>query len=117
MTQVIRIKPSEGGTAVVSFTLADENGTALFFAQLKNPQWQLMNTKGDIINDRDFASSNMTSLDVVLSGADLLIAKEDDTGERFISFQGSYDSSIGNDLSVTAEASFFIDDLMGQNKP
>ncbi len=114
MTQVISIQPSENGTAIVVITPFDEEGTALTFSELGTPQWQLMKTDGTVINSRTFAASAMTNLKAVLSGADLAVASSGDDGGRVFSFQATYNSTEGNNLPLTAECSFVVDNLVGQ---
>jgi len=114
MTDFISIKPSEKGTAVVTIYPVDEDGIALTFGQLNNPQWQLMKTNGTVVNDRTFALSALTGLSWVISGDDLAIFGSRDSGNRVISFQAAYDSSAGTDLPLTAECVFTIDKLVGQ---
>ncbi len=112
--QIIKIKPREKGTAVVEVAPTDENGDSLSFIQLSNAKWQLMNMAGQIINDRSFDKCLLTSLTWVLKGNDLAIFGSSDSGKRILSFQASYDSSIGTDLPLNAECYFSINKFLGQ---
>lgn len=114
MTQSITVTPSEEGTAVVTITATDEDDTTLVFSDLTDPQWQLMRGSGSIVNSNTFANSNLSSLEWVLTGDDLVIFGSSDDGERVISFQATYDSTAGNNLPLKGECSFYIDKLLGQ---
>ena len=114
MTDFISIRPSEKGTAIVTIAPVDEDGVALTFGQLTDPEWQLMKTDGTVINDRTFALSALSGLSWVISGDDLAIFGPRDSGNRVISFQAEYDSSLGTGLPLTAECVFAIDKLVGQ---
>jgi hypothetical protein len=114
MKPSISVQPNENGTAVVTITAEDEDGTALIFGDFTDPKWQLMREDGTVVNDRSFALCTMTSLTFVLSAEDLAIFGGEDSGLRYISFQGTYDSNAGSDLPLTDECSFIIDRLLGQ---
>jgi len=114
MTDFISVRPAEKGTAVVTIAPVDEDGVALTFGQLTNPQWQLMKTNGAVVNDRTFTLSALSGLSWVISGDDLAIFGSNDSGNRVISFQAEYDSSLGTGLPLTAECVFAIDKLVGQ---
>ena len=109
---------AEKGTAIVTISPVDDNGTALTFAQLTSPEWQLMNTDGTVINDRTFANSAMASLQFVLSGDDLAIFGESDRGNRVLSFSAQYTGTMDDSTSFTgkivAEGVFNIFRVLGQ---
>jgi hypothetical protein len=108
----------EKGTAIVTISSVDDNGTSLAFAQLTKPEWQLMNTNGTVINDRTFANSAMTSLQFVLSGDDLAIFGDSDRGNRVLSFSAQYTGTLGDSTSFTgnivAEGVFNVFRVLGQ---
>lgn len=108
----------EKGTAIVTISPVDDNGTALTFAQLTKPEWQLMNTNGTVINDRTFANSAMTSLQFVLSGEDLAIFGDSDRGNRVLSFSAQYTGTLDDSTSFTgnivAEGVFNVFRVLGQ---
>lgn len=120
MIQLITVTPGENGTAVVTLSPVDQNGTAVTFSQLKTPACQLMrdNETHDIINDRDFATFLLTSLTFVLQGDDLAAFGDGDGGGRFLSFHAKYDSEIDgvaySDLPLTGECKFNICKFVGQ---
>ena len=109
---------AEKGTAIVTISPVDDNGTALTFAQLTSPEWQLMNTDGTVINDRTFANSAMTSLQFVLAGDDLAIFGESDRGNRVLSFSAQYTGTMDDSTSFTgnivAEGVFNVFRVLGQ---
>ena len=114
----------EKGTAIVTISPVDENRDAVSFAQLTNPQWQLMRIDGTaaegmaIVNERSFANSAMTSLQFVLSRDDLAIFGKADRGNRVISFQALYNGTLDDGTpfvgSIVAEGSFNIFKVLGQ---
>ena len=109
---------AEKGTAIVTISTVDDNGTALTFAQLTNPEWQLMNTDGTVINDRTFANSAMTSLQFILSGDDLAIFGDSDRGNRVLSFSAQYTGTLDDSTSfignIVAEGVFNVFRVLGQ---
>ena len=109
---------AEKGTAIVTVSPVDDNGTALTFAQLTSPEWQLMNTDGTVINDRTFENSAMASLQFVLSGDDLAIFGESDRGNRVLSFSAQYTGTLDDSTSFTgnivAEGVFNVFRVLGQ---
>lgn len=115
---VVQGNVPEKGTAIVTISPTDEKKVALTFAQLTNPQWQLMRTRGTVVNGRDFASSSLTSLQFVLTGDDLAIFGSSDKGDRRISFQASYNGKLDDDSTfvgkIVAEGEFNIFDVLGQ---
>ena len=114
MAQMISVTPKENGTAIVTIIPKDEDGVALTFAQLIDPEWQLMRRDGTVVNDRTFESSSMTSLEFILSGEDLEIFNDGDSRIRFISFQAKYNSTIGSNLPLIDAAKFEITSVIGQ---
>ena len=109
---------AEKGTAIVTVSPVDDNGTALTFAQLTNPEWQLMNTDGTVINDRTFANTTMTSLQFVLSGDDLAIFGDSDRGNRVLSFSAQYTGTLDDSTTfagnIVAEGVFNVFRVLGQ---
>lgn len=111
--QVLTTQPNEKGTAVFSVSPTDEDGNALVFAQLTNPQWQMMFSDGSIVDGCAYSDSSLTSLEWVVSGDQLSISDGGDTGLRFVTFKATYDSSLGSDLPIHAECKFKIQPLVG----
>jgi len=108
----------ENGTAIVTISPLDDNKDAVSFAQLTNPQWQLMRIDGAVVNERSFANSSMTSLQFVLNGDDLAIFGDADRGNRVLSFQANYDGSLDDGTTfvgnIVAECAFNIFKVLGQ---
>ena len=109
---------AEKGTAIVTISPVDDNGTSLTFAQLTSPEWQLMNTDGTVINDRTFENSAMASLQFVLSGDDLAIFGDSDRGNRVLSFSAQYTGTLDDSTSfignIVAEGVFNVFRVLGQ---
>lgn len=108
----------ENGTIIFDITPTDEDGVALDFDDLIDPQWQLMRSNGTVVNDRTFANSSMTSLEFVLLEDDLAIFGSSDRGNRVLSFQSSYVSTLSDGTTFTgrciAEGTFNIQKVLGQ---
>jgi hypothetical protein len=102
---VSEIKPAEDGTAIITLTFTDEDGTTVIPTELK---WQLMETDGTIINNRTFALGSFTGTTIVLFGDDLAI-EDGESLCRILSVQGIYDSTAGNNLPIKGELMFWID--------
>lgn len=113
MIQVICTEPNEKGTAVVTAVPTDEDGNELVFNQLSNPQWQLMQSDGTIVNERSFANSALTALTWVIYGDDLAIFGVADGGERVLTFTATYDSTLGDGLPLHSEFKFHVQELLG----
>lgn len=111
--QILTTQPNEEGTAVFSVSPTDEDGNALVFAQLGNPQWQMSTTDGTVIEGCEYSDSSMSSLEFVVSGDQLSILDSDDTGVRILTFKATYNSSSGSDLPLHAECKFKIQNLVG----
>lgn len=113
MATRLSIRPTKNGTAVVTILAKDENGRVLGFDDLINPQFQLMAYGDIIVNNLSFENSNMTSLDVVLTGDDLKYIDSRESGERVFTFKAQYNSSAGYGLHLTGECEFYISDISG----
>lgn len=103
---------NENGTYVVNIQPTDEDGDAV---TPKTLTWTLTDEDGSVINSRQDVtiSSLSTSMDVILSGADLAIqaGETDPVVLRKFAIKGTYDSSLGNDLPLTDEATIGINNL------
>lgn len=115
----ITVTPNEEGAAVISVSPTDENGTALAIGDLTNPCWQLMDSAGNVINDRSFDLCPLTALEWLISGDDLAIG---DYGvKRKIAFKATYSSTIGGltvaDIPLIDEDTFIIRDMASMPAP
>ena len=106
-------QPSEMGTAVFTISPVDEDGNALTFAQLTNPQWQLMTSGGVVIDGCGFGDNVMDSLTVTLKGDQLAILS-DGKPKRIFGFQAQYNSTAGSNLPLKDECLFRIKKLVSQ---
>lgn len=95
--------------------------TASFTDEADNPVtpnaglvWSLTDTEGNVINAReDIGLTEATSVDIVLQGADLALnTTKASVVERVLIVEGTYDSTVGNNLPLKEEARFFIDGLV-----
>ncbi len=118
--QTITVKPDEEGGAKVTVTASNEADVTLSFADISNPQWQLMRTDSDgvseIVNSRSFVNSNLQALEWALYLDDLAVFGESDDGWRIITFKGTYLSTIGGveeTMGLKGEAEFKICKLLG----
>ena len=111
--QVLNTKPNEKGTAVITVVPKDQSDTTLTFAQLTNPQWQMITAKGTIVDGCSFDDSSLTALTWVISGDQLALFGTSDTGIRRITFKATYDSDLGNALPIHDECQFEIDPCDG----
>ena len=100
---------TEGSTYEITVALTDETGAAISPTTLV---WSLRDDIGTIINGRDsVVATASTSISIVL-GADDLVYGEDST-KRFITYEGTYTSSLGTGLPIVAEDWFEIENVTG----
>ncbi len=112
MTTIITdIEPNEKGTAIVTLAFTDEDGATVVPTSLT---WQLQKLDGTIINSCTFATKTFSGTSIVLSGDDLAIFGDTDSGQRVLSVQGVYSSDAGSDLPMKDECRFSIGRLLGQ---
>ena len=108
MTIVLSTKPMEGGTAKFTVSFKDEDNAAV---TPNWAEWSLTDEHGIVINR--LSGTKITpaaSVTIVLTGNDLEILSEYDTGKRLLLVIGQYDSSIGNDLPFRKVAEFTIEE-------
>lgn len=109
--QKLSERPNEGGTAIITVVPTDEDDVVIEFADLTNPQWELMQTNGIIISGCAFGDNVMTSLTWIISGDQL--AMFNDSGWRILTFTATYNSDIGNNLPINIACKFKIQPLSG----
>lgn len=109
---ILSTAANERSTYVITASFTDEDGDAVTPATMT---WTLTDTSGNVINSRQDVSisSLSTSVDVVLSGADLQISGTTPTVSRDITFEGTYDSDLGTGLPLTGSARFTVTNFMG----
>ena len=101
----LSVTPAQGGAAKATISFTDENGAAKTPTSVK---WTLSSTTGAIINGRSFVTlTPAASISWLLSGADLRIGGHGP--ERILTIDALYDSTLGNDVPLRAQASFTIE--------
>lgn len=111
MTQpiLLEIRATDKSTLVITASFTDEDGAAVVPNTIT---WALRDGNEDVVNERDevVVATPAASIDIVLSGDDLDYEVD---AKRIFTILASYDSDLGSDLPVNAEAVFSIDDLVG----
>ena len=98
----------EQSTFAVEISFTDEEGAALI--PNSGLTWTLTDKEGTVINARqDVAITSASTVTVVLSGGDL---NTDDGNYRVLTIEGTYNSSLGNNLPLKDQAEFYISDLV-----
>jgi len=117
MSQKLSDKAQEGSTYAikVDFTVkADPDdlvGTP--FTPNSGLQWNLKNKDGSVVNDRtDVDITTGESIVIVLKGADL--ALPGGPIERYVTVKGTFNGVLGDNLPLIGEASFQIQNLVGE---
>lgn len=91
-----------GTTVVVTFTLTDEDGSAV---TPNEASWSLYSERGVVNSREDVAITSLaSSMDVVLSGDDLT------AGLTYFVVEGTYDSDVGTDLPFRDWAVIIVED-------
>lgn len=108
MPTIITTRATKENTIIVTAAFTDENGDAVTpNAGLK---WTLTDMQESVLNSRlDVALTPATSVDIVLTNADLAALGSVDDGRRRILIEGDYDSSAGLGLSLDQDAVFVIE--------
>lgn len=101
----------EGSTFVVNIAPTDEDGNAVTPI---TGAWTLTEENGDVINGRkDVAIDSLsTSMDIVLSGDDLPGGNQQER-TLVLTFEGTYNSSLGSGLPLNDEVRFTLVSLVG----
>lgn len=101
----------EKSTKMIIISFFDENDIA------KDPEsmkWTLTDASGNVINEReDVAVVDPSSVEtIVLSGDDLAIISDTDNGKRLFTVEATYNSELGDGLTLNGEANFTIINLV-----
>lgn len=106
-TEITSKKAVEEGTFIVTAEFKDEDGNAVSPNVMA---WSLVDEDGNIVNDKEDVSisSPSSSEDIVLSGDDLALTDGRSEEARYVVFEGTYDSTLGNDLPLKDQIKFFI---------
>lgn len=113
MAQEIDISPKKNGTLFLTAIPTDEDDSELSFAQLTDPEWQMMREIDGVwtvIDGCAFSDSSLESLEWIISGTKLALFGEKDSGIRKITFTATYGE---NNLPLIAEGEFVIEDIVG----
>jgi hypothetical protein len=107
ITTLITTEPAEEGTAIITASFADEDGDAVA-PNVGTLTWTLTDRDGVVVNSRSaVAIASAASVTVVLSANDLDITTYG--RYRVITFQGLYNSSLGNNLPIKIQGKFSIE--------
>lgn len=100
----------EESTYMVMAAFTDENAAAVA-PNAGTLTWTLTDRLGNVMNLRSaVAITSAATVTVVLSGDDLAIGTYGPS--RVITFQGLYNSSLGNNLPIKAQGEFEIENLV-----
>lgn len=109
--QIITEKAKEKSTYTVRVAFIDEDDIAVV-PNVGSLTWTLTDARGNTINSKsNVAITSASTINIVLSGADLAVSNPDDL-LRVVTVQGTYNSSLGNNLTLKDEVGFYIDDLL-----
>lgn len=109
----INVAPRERSTALVTIAWYDEEDNAVTPTAAT---WSLYDADGNVVNDRSaeaFHEALATTNHIVLTGADLAVLTTAPDNRRCITLQATYNSTYGTGLTLTENAWFSIDDLVG----
>ena len=115
MTTNLTTEVIEESTAAITITFTDTAGNAFVPDTLK---WTLTDDLGVVINEREqvVIAAMASSITIVLSGDDLQIQDReaaDETVTRKVTFEGTYDSELSEDLlPFTDECTFTLRNLI-----
>lgn len=112
MPTTLTTRAVEGSTFVINIAPTDEDGAAV---TPNTATWTLTDENGNVINSRLDVSigTPSTSMDVVLSGADLPGKTGGGNRTLKLAFEGTYDSDAGSDLPLVDEVTFDVVSVAG----
>lgn len=110
---VLAAEAEEESTYIVQCTFTDEDGNAVVPNSIN---WTLTDDDGTVINSREQVAvgSPASSIEVVLSGDDLLLSETEETYEaasRIFTIEATYDSDAGSDLPLKNSCQFVVRNL------
>ena len=103
----------EKSTYVVNVAFMNELGQPVTPV---SASWSLRDNKGNVINNREIVNitSPEVSEDILLTGNDLTLQPDEhERGERVLTIEATYNSSMGNILPMKEEFRFFVTNLIG----
>ena len=109
MSSIIRVV-NEQSTILYVATFTDEEGAAI---TPDTVSYSLTDTKGNVVNSLDgVALSPALEVNIVLSGADLVVSDTFYNNDRVLTVEATYSSTIGTGLPLKMEALFAVSDLV-----
>jgi len=114
MTTTLTEKAVEGSTYVITAAFYDEDDNAVVPT---SATWTLTDDLGNVINSReDVAITGLdTTVDIVLSSADLLLPAGAGQVGRVLTVAAVYDSDAGSDLPLVARTRFLVENVMHES--
>lgn len=110
MISTLTTRAKENSTYVITVTFTDEDGDAVVPTSIT---WSLTDKSGNVINDREDVAVAVpaSSVDVVLSGADLAVGTATAV-QRYFLVEATYNSDLGTGLPLNDECIFLLDGLV-----
>jgi hypothetical protein len=109
MSTELETVPVERGTLVMYAAFTDHAGASV--VPNAGLCWTLTDQEGGIINHRErVAITPAATVTIVLHGDDLALTSS--FTRRILTIEGTYDSTLGTDLELKAQAIFNIEDLI-----
>ena len=110
MPTTITTNAIERSTYAITAAFTDETGAAV--VPNSGLTWTLTDATGAVVNSReDVAIASAASVTVVLTNLDLAISTTYRDNRRLLTFEGTYNSSLGSNLAIRDQAEFQITDL------
>lgn len=101
-------RPSDQGTIVISLGFSDHDGAAV--VPNVGLTWSLTDEHGNVINERlDEPIAPASSVSIVVFGDDL---KYSEGPKRVFTVEGTYNSTLGNNLPIREQREFSIENLV-----
>ena len=103
MPAVLSLNAVDKSTYIVTAAFTDEDGDPV---TPNTVAWTLKDIDGNTVNSReDVSETPDTSVEIVLSGADLAPGTSDSI-DLFLAVSATYDSPLGSDLPLVEECEF-----------
>lgn len=110
MPTLLTVQALPNNTYIITATFEDEDGNPV--TPNAGATWSMTDNSGNAINSRtDVAIVEDTSIDIVLTDADLAAQGAEDDGIRDVTIDGDYDSAAGAGLSLDKSVQFVIADV------
>ena len=106
MPAKLTLSAVEKSTIVITASFHDEAGSPMIPSTIS---WSLLDEQGEVVNNRnDVVVEPSTSINIVLTGDDLDIKKNEIAESRTCVISGRYNSSYGTDLHYSDSVFFQI---------